>query len=569
MTNVIRFVPTDVPAPLSSDPRDLSSYILRRTSYNGDRTIIYWHDHFYRWMGPKYRQLDKGEINSTVWQELEGVFIRKRTKDGETTVPLVLNRRDVGDVVECLTSMVRMVSDVEIPCWKDGLNPFGSGQVLSCKNGLLHIKTRQLIPHTPAYICDQALACDFDPNAKCMRWTEKGLKKWFRSDPNQALVLQECFGYTFLPHNKHKSIAFVQGESDSGKSQISFVLTNLIGINDVVAASIQSMANPFGLETWIGKRAAIFNDARSSSSRNIDIPAALSNLLGATGGDLMNVNKKGLRMVSTWLRLHPWYFTNELTFIPDFSEALRNRICAIILDNWVKGEDMDRNFAERVVEDELSGVLNWALDGLERFLKNDGFTKTKSGAKAIEKISDSTKPYARFVRQNVVADINGSVYSRDVAGAYKKWCEDEGVKFSGTSWVGRTINAQFGDNIEFVDKGGWQDHYKGIRLRLITEGGYPGMIQTTMTEEDQAKVDRDQAEIIRLEAEGYFSDDKALDAWIDDSNNTTFIETFDNGTFPPPPTFIAKSPKQLKADAQRAQLERRSRLEEERRTWIR
>ena len=138
-----------VAAPLNS-AREL---IRRRYTQSGARTIHH-QSVFYVWDGTHYREAERDEILAVVYAFLDGA---KRLNRDDELVPFNPTRNKVSDVLEALAAEVQLPNTIRAPAWlDDGPNP-EAVDILSCANGLLHLPTRALLPHTPNFFSVNAV----------------------------------------------------------------------------------------------------------------------------------------------------------------------------------------------------------------------------------------------------------------------------------------------------------------------------------------------------------------------------------------------------------------------------
>jgi putative DNA primase/helicase len=84
---------------------------------------------------------------------------------------------------------------------------------------------------------------------------------------------------------------------------------------------------------------------------------------------------------------------------------------------------------------ELTGILNWALDGLHRLVIENGnrFTRVSS--------SDLASPVGAFVREQCITGAAHQINVDDLYAAYKQWAEDNGHTKHDKSTFGRNLRA--------------------------------------------------------------------------------------------------------------------------------
>src|SRR5262249_21769587 len=117
--------------------------------------------------------------------------------------------------------------------------------------------------------------------------------------------------------------------------------------------------------------------------------------------------------------------SNELLRLGDASSAINGRLVLLLTTrSWLNKEDFK---LEDDLRKELSGILNWALDGLQRLTvdNENRFTRFEAAVEAITQMRDLASPVGAFVREKCVLG-SGDEYEVDtdtLYDAYKSWCE--------------------------------------------------------------------------------------------------------------------------------------------------
>jgi putative DNA primase/helicase len=132
--------------------------------------------------------------------------------------------------------------------------------------------------------------------------------------------------------------------------------------------------------------------------------------------------------------------SNELPKLGDASTAIVGRFVALISNkSWLGKEDTE---LENKILPELSGILNFGLDGLERLVTNgDHFTRVREFDKAIIEMRDLASPVAAFVRQRCLIDKDRSVKVDELYAAYKTWADVNGHRAISKETFGRDLRA--------------------------------------------------------------------------------------------------------------------------------
>lgn len=324
-----------------------------------------------------------------------------------------------------------------IPRWRGGA-PVPANEVLACANGLLHLPTRALLPHTSDFLNSNALPYPFDPDApEPKRWL-RFLEEVFPDDPETIGALQEWCGYVVSGATHLQKIGLFVGPRRSGKGTIARVLEGLLGRESTVGPTLNSLAGNFGLQPLIGKSLAVFSDARLSSK--VDQDAITERLLTLSGGDLLNIPRKNREDWSGYPSARMMILSNELPRLGDVSGALPSRFYLIpFTQSFLGREDFDLG---KTLAEEAPAVLNWCLEGETRLRARGRLVVPAAAQEAVEEIEALASPVSVFVDECLIVCPGGRARCADVFDAWKTWCQEQGREHPGTvATLGRNLRS--------------------------------------------------------------------------------------------------------------------------------
>ena len=106
----------------------------------------------------------------------------------------------------------------------------------------------------------------------------------------------------------------------------------------------------------------------------------MERLLSITGEDMLTVDRKFRDRGTGKLPTRFVVLSNELPRFHDSSGAIANRLLILQMTESFLGRE-DRTLDDRL-RAELPGILAWALEGLDRLLRNGRFTVPRSSEDA-------------------------------------------------------------------------------------------------------------------------------------------------------------------------------------------
>ena len=292
----------------------------------------------------------------------------------------------------------------------------GHVDMLNAKNGVIDLKTGDLLPHDPSYYFTKQTICAYEPNAKHPDWN-KALEAIpaYAYDYVHTLFGQGCTGFTLS-----EDIALVLGGGGSnGKSTICDLCLKVLGKFAVSVSSNLLTARDSDHTTEItdlvGKRFALLEEFPMGGSINVN---RLKRIIGTT-----EITGRRMRQDNqTWEATHTMVMTtNSELNIPSGDGGTWRRLVKINfpyrfvakpeLPNDRQGDQGLRIRLNEGKEGQHEAVLAWLVQGAINWFAND---------RKLPKLP-----------KEVQADIDEWRASQDSLGSFLK----DTVELDSTSWV--------------------------------------------------------------------------------------------------------------------------------------
>jgi putative DNA primase/helicase len=105
-----------------------------------------------------------------------------------------------------------------------------------------------------------------------------------------------------------------------------------------------------------------------------------------------------------------------------------NRVKVIPFERHFEECEQDHGLKARFEQPEnLSGILNWAIDGLHKLLA-EGFATPGCIRQAIEAYRKSSDKIAQFVEECLIRGDDREVRTSEVYSRYQEWCQGNGYR---------------------------------------------------------------------------------------------------------------------------------------------
>lgn len=194
-------------------------------------------------------------------------------------------------------------------------------------------------------------------------------------EKEKQLIIAEFFGYIFIKNCvvKLEKALILYGNGANGKSVIFEIIYALLGRNQNVSNySLCSLTDDKGYH-----RANLANKLLNYA------PEISGNLEASIFKQLVSGEPVEARLpygdpfiLTDYAKLV--FNCNELPIVTEHTHAFFRRFTIIHFDVTIKEEEQDKELAKKIIDNELSGVFNWILDGLDRLLKNKKLTYSES-----------------------------------------------------------------------------------------------------------------------------------------------------------------------------------------------
>jgi len=407
------------PAPLENAQTFLES---KFSSEEGIKLVHYSGD-FFSYQGTHYSEVEESTIRSELYKFLDKCKKQDRKGNIVAFAPNPASVSGAMDGIKALTHLQNQ-ANTRPPVWLDGYsaNRPEASKLVSVKNGLFHLEDNILLPHSLGLYTQNSLPFAYDPMAQCPLWY-KFLNDVWGIDQQSIDCLQEMFGYILSGDTAQQKFFNIIGPRRSGKGTINKILVALLGQYNTVAPQLEELCDTFGLQPWLGKLLASFTDARAPERNR---SAVVSQLLRIVGGDTITVNRKNKESWNGYLPTRIVIYSNEVLQLTENSNALTGRMIVLkMTQSFYNKEDTD--LANKLMA-ELSGIFNWAMEGLRRRTERGGyFMQPESGKELLETMEEMSNPIGSFIEQKMEYDIEGEVDKDHAFLCFKRWAQRHGL----------------------------------------------------------------------------------------------------------------------------------------------
>ena len=394
-----RVVKQDMVIVARAAPMDHARKFVEKECMFGDVPLLRcWLAEFYYWNGSFYKPVDDAKIRSQAWYFLDNAVCPQYDKETDMLVGysrLTPTSQVVSNMLDALKAIT--LADHEIvPAWLRNTVPTTNGKEwISFINGIYHLERDLFIECNPYFFNTSATDVAFDRNAPPpVAWLQF-LKSVWEDDQQSIDCLQDISGYLLSSQTNQQKIFGLVGPARSGKGTILRVIKAMIG-QGCVSTNMQQLGNPsgFGLENLIGASVAMIPDAMLSG--RTDSVAVSEYLKNISGEDETVVGRKHKKSLTLRLGARFVLAANEVLALQDRTGVLASRLIMLQMSvSWLGKEDLG---LEARLMGELSGILNWSLEGLRRLRARGRFIQPATGEEAVREAAEAGSSIISFVR---------------------------------------------------------------------------------------------------------------------------------------------------------------------------
>lgn len=425
--------------PGSHEPFKVAQALIKDRFLDDDGypVLKFYRGEWWRYQGTHWAVQDEIDLRTELYEVLDNAQVYNVGKD--SYAPWSPDPAKISKVLEPLKGLCnRHVSDSQdMPYYVRNEDWHLAQDFAPVDNGLVHLETGVLYPHTPRFFCSYVLPYEYGPGAECPEW-KAFLADVFEHDSEAQLTVQEWAGYLISGRTDlHKALLLI-GPARGGKGTISRTLKALIGMENTASPALKDFASDFGLEQMIGKPLAVVEDARGDDK---PAPREVERILNITGEDQVSINRKNRPYWVGTMNTRLMLVSNETPKLIDASGAIVTRFMSV---NLVKSfaDRPDTSLGQRILE-ELPGIFIWALEGLKRLKQQGKFTVPQTMEAVAAEMRDLSAPVRAFLYDtyDVTGDEDDRIVLQTVYADYKQWCKEEGRGTVSQAELQRRINA--------------------------------------------------------------------------------------------------------------------------------
>lgn len=420
----------------------IQARIIKQSAHNICNTL-YGRGQWYRWDSTVWQQLDE----SVVWNEIWDI-LKEREKRGEARAIF----SNAKGTYEYLSSRLHVSDDVL------DARP----NLINMQNGVYDLDLDAILTPHPEFYLTSKLPFVYDPSATCPTWeyyltTTFTQKAPDNKDPDPELVqfLQEAIGYSLTTDIGHHISFWCVGEGSNGKGVLFHVLGSLVG--DAAPLNLDMLSRDrYQLANLAGKRIALCTEANSFDNvvEDADFKALIA-------GDPMRVRQIYEKPFILYPTVKLWWSMNRLPAVADTSHGFWRRVKIIPFNRLFDTDEKILNLTE-MLQPELPGIFNWAIQGLRRLKQSGTFTIPTQVAEFTKEYQEESNVVLSFIRDECIVGKDLEEQASLLYDSYQQWCKRNGFGAFNIKNFKRELVALGHHRVHRISG----SHYLGLELRV-------------------------------------------------------------------------------------------------------
>ncbi len=419
----------------------------------------------------------KDDIKSEVWIYEDGVY----KPNGKTHILEQCRKILVEHFTTHLANEI--ISKIETDTYIESEDFFKNNYIdeIPVRNGILNIKNKKLSPFNPKKIFFNKLPVKYNPTATCPN-IEKHFKEVLKNEEDSK-VMFETFGFfLYKDYFIEKALMFV-GDGRNGKGKTIDLMKRFLGADNCCSVPLNQLSDG-GFRVWdlFGNMANLAGDLSSNALKDTAM------LKQTTGRDLIGADRKNKSTVNFVNYAKHIFACNDLPRVYDFSRGFWERwilfefpytfVKKSIYDSLNEKDKkthrlMDIFIIDKLTtEEELSGLLNKAIDGLHNILRQKDFSYSVGVEEVKQFWVRKSDSFTAFAMDNLEESFDGTLSKQKLRKSFLKYCNKHKIKGASDRNMKVVLEEMFGAT-DRQESGGIRI-WEGVKLKENSEYKYLG-----------------------------------------------------------------------------------------------
>ena len=306
--------------------------------------------------------------------------------------------------------------------------------LLNCLNGTLDLTKGVILKqHDPKDMITKLAPVEYDPEARAERWI-RFLDEVLQGNKEKIRFLQKYAGLSLTGDTSEETMTILYGATTrNGKSTYVETLLYLLG-DYALTIRPETLANKKGRDgNHASSDIARLKGARlvSASEPPKGMLFDAAQLKAMTGRDTITARRLYQDEIEFTPQFKLLMNTNYLPQIGDSTLFTSGRINVVTFDRHFEEHEQDKELKDKLRDPaELSGILNWCLEGL-RLYRLEGLKPPKCVIEATAAYKEQSDRIAEFINDVLEEAKGGCLTAKTLYTVYSEWSRKSGYGTEG------------------------------------------------------------------------------------------------------------------------------------------
>ena len=245
--------------------------------------------------------------------------------------------------------------------------------------------------------------------------------------PEDIRTVQQFLGYCLLPTNCLQLCLILNGAGGEGKSQLGYILADILGELNLIQSKLQRVQERFGMANCANKLVYLDDDLDGKALVETGNFKTLVTSKGKLEAEVKGVQQNSSQFYTRFI-----CFGNKvLQALYDQSDGFYRRLLILVVKPRDKSRKTVRDLGNIILKDEKEAIFQWMVDGLNDLIASGWHLYVSESSKAIsEALMRENDTVDIFFTDNpdIILGQGGEMHTTALYNEYVYFCGDNALK---------------------------------------------------------------------------------------------------------------------------------------------
>jgi len=317
---------------------------------------------------------------------------------------------------EAMIKTAQYIKELNIKADDLDKNPY----LLNVRNGTINVLSGEFMAHCQEDMITKIANVEYNPAADCPLW-KQFIREIMNYKADLINFLQTAAGWALTGNIEEQTMFILYGSGANGKTTFLNTIQYILGDYAIATPTESFMKKNNDQNT---NDIARLRGTRFVTTTEAEQGRRLSETLikKITGNDQITARF----LYGEYFNFIPTFkifmATNHKPVIKGTDHGIWRRIMLIPFTTTIPKEKQDKNLEEKLKQ-ETSGILNWLLEGTQRW-RREGLVAPPVILNATDEYRGEMDVIGNFIKERCIKGYDVSIQIKDLYKAYADWCNE-------------------------------------------------------------------------------------------------------------------------------------------------